>query len=599
MIEDIYNLGESYSELENISPNFIQNPNADKVICIEFENKDGRVEYKGVWPEDFKKDEWKKYLYRRKSSQGVNFTPSAFVTKNKNTKELDPAKTFKGKILQWFEENTMQEIENLKKVMEIEKDNIIEDLEDLKSQKLDKNNSYILTIKVDGKYLDEVIPFNNFLEKVKERFFECGGEAKCIICNQKKKLGGRFSLSMMGLEFCTFDKRGFAPSLVQENGWKEISVCLDCAAYIELGKFFLDKYLNKQGFGFKYYIIPSFLLKKSMAMKKFIEKISKFSSYQTDVGLYKGLITKEDKLYNLIKDEKDRLQLSFLIYQKPTAQKFLILSYVGGVRPSWLNKIYNAERSCREEWIFKEKQMQFVLSKKYQGNFIPPYIKTKNGEISWWVFWIRNIFLSKREYIEILSNILSNRKISFSMLVHNFNIFLQKTFKDKDEHKNLNRYTLQTLAILLFLKGLNLLRGEKMVAKNLKSSGEIFEKYGDVFSNNERKIAFLIGALANYVLYIQRTERNCKPGEEPFRRELNNLLIDQKRLQKIFVKCVEKLNQYGKNVPNWLPENLRGSLGTKERWGSSTDVISYFFTLGLVLGNLLINKKENEVVENE
>ena len=90
MIEDIHALGKYYAELKNVSPDFIQNPNADKVICIEFEHKDKKLAYKGVGPpEDFKEDEWKKYMYRRKSSQGANFTPCALIAG-------DIRKTFEG-----------------------------------------------------------------------------------------------------------------------------------------------------------------------------------------------------------------------------------------------------------------------------------------------------------------------------------------------------------------------------------------------------------------------------------------------------------------------------------------------------------------------
>lgn len=591
MIEDIYNLGKSYAELENILPNFIQNPNADKVICIEFEDKDEKLKYKGVRLEDFKDDEWEKYMYRRKSSQGANFTPCALVAG-------DIQKTFEGKILRWFRDNE-DALPDLHKAIEENKDEILQEL--LRLQ-IEKNIIYLLTIKIGEKYLKDILPYQWFIKELEERFFEDGGRSKCIICNQEKKLGGRFSLSMMGLEFCTFDKPGFAPSFIQKEGWKEISICLDCAKYIALGKYFLDEFLNKRGPGFNYYIIPSFLLKEKQAIRKFIKKISTSSSYQQDISLYKGLITKEDRLYDLIEGEADWLRFNFLIYNKPTAQKFIILGYINDVKPSWLYNIYKVEEDCRMEWFFREEQMQIVLGRNHKGNFIPSYFNIKNGEVSWWILWIRNIFPSKNDYLEVISNILSNRKISFNFLIHKFNLFLQKIFKDKNECKNLNKKILQTLAILLFLEKLNLLRGDSVInerRENIEEDEGIFERYRNLFLNNERKTAFLIGALANYVLYIQRVERKCKTGEEPFRKEFNNLLIDQKRLQKIFVKCIEKLNQYRKAIPDKLIGNLRKSLADKEKWESTTDEISYFFTLGLALGNLLLDKKEDREVKKD
>lgn len=583
MIEDIYTIGKEYAKLENITLDFIQNPKADKIIVIEFDEKDGKLKYQDIRTEDFKKDEWEKYLYRRKSSQGANFTPCAFVTQNKNTKKIDPCKTFKKKILSWFND-IPEELEDLKEVIENKRYEIMKNLKTLELE----NKVYLLTIKINDRYLKDIVPYGWFLQKIKERFFEDGGRGRCMICNEEKEVGGKFSLSMFGLEFCTFDKQGFAPLFIQKDGWKEISICFDCARYIESGKFFMDNFLNKRGFGFNYYIIPSFLFREKKAIKKFIKKI-KLTSYHQDMGIYKGIITKEDRLYNIIEDIDDWLSLNFLIYNRPTSQKFVILNYINDVRPSWLYKILKADDLCRSEWIFQEDQMKFVFGKKQKGGFF----KTKNEKISWWVLWLRDIFSSRKEYLNVLSNILSHREITFNILINHFNKFLQKTFKNKN--KNLSTSTLHTLAIYLFLRKLRLLRGDKMPEENLSNSEEIFEKYKSVFANKERKTSFLIGTLANYVLYAQRSEgRGYEYGKEPFRKEFNNLLIDQKRLQKIFRKCVEKLNQYRKGVPKWLSENLRNCLDTKEKWKSSIDEISYFFTLGLVLGNLISNKDKEE-----
>jgi len=169
------------------------------------------------------------------------------------------------------------------------------------------------------------------------------------------------------------------------------------------------------------------------------------------------------------------------------------------------------------------------------------------------------------------SSILQQRKINFSYILHKFNLFLRDAFKKKE---NLTRDTLQTLSIYIFLNKLSLLSGEKMENKNNSLKNNNILDYS-IFSNNERKHAFLVGALANYILFIQRSER----GNEPFRSKLNNLIIDQNRLRKIFVECVEKLNQYGKSIPSWLPKNFDKILNTPEKWKSSTDEISYFFTL--------------------
>jgi len=604
MIEDIYLLGKVYSEIENIEPDFIQNPNVDKIVVIQFKEKNKRIVYKEILVMDFDKDNWKKYMYRRKSSNGPDFTFTAKITNIETT--------FINKIIKWFEDKENLEIvkknkllwklmdEILTKKRRIIKE-LIEKTNELKNEK-DKKEKYILTVMVDNNYVKDILTYDFFICGVKNRFFKNSGEGKCIICGKKKKVGGKFSVSMLGFEFCTFDKLGFAPSFNQEEGWKEIPICFDCGKYIDKGKGFLDEFLNQNsGLGFSYYYIPSFILKKRNAIEKVLKKIISIS-YRLNYENFKGLIKKEDKLYDIIKTEGDWFKLNFLFYVKPTAQKFLILNYINDIRPSWLNRIYKEDNEIIKEWIFKEDQMKKIIGKNWEGSFISPYFKTKEkGYISWWILWLKNIFSSNKEYIQFLSDILSNRKINFSKFIHFLNLYLQNNFKNNS--KELKFSILRTLAIYLFIKKLNLFKGDTMKKENLIESNEIFEKYKDIFSNNERRIAFLIGVLANYVIYVQWEYRGKKKGEfenMPFRKKFNNLLIDQKKLQKIFINCVEKLVQYDKSIPRWFPENLKDCLNTSEKWKSSVDEISYFFTLGLVLGTLFIKyKNNNEVNENE
>ena len=109
-----------------------------------------------------------------------------------------------------------------------------------------------------------------------------------------------------------------------------------------------------------------------------------------------------------------------------------------------------------------------------------------------------------------------------------------------------------------------------------------------------KKASFMIGNLVNFLLYVQRKERNASYGDEPFRSKLYGLMLDELKIKKIFSQAVQKLNEY--KTTSKLEEMASKYLLTSEgKWDISRDEISYYFTLGLCMGNIL---KEGGV-ENE
>jgi len=598
MIEDIFVLGKAYCNLEG-EPEFLENPNTNYALIIELERKDGNLNFRGVKIEKVKED-WKKYMYRRGPSNQYDFTPSSRLT------EVD--KTI-NRIIKWVKDNR-KIVPNLGNILENNKEIIKKEIKKLVKESGSK--SFLVTITIDGKYLNEILPEEFVKNKIIERFgkyenYFSKGEGKCMLCGYEGKVFG-LTLQEIGFQFYNVDKPGFAPNFRQEWSYRQIPICENCSIILISGKNFLDKYLKfeKTGAGFSFYIIPSFLFKQQSSVEEFIKKVKIWrESPEKDIReAVKSIVSKEDRLYNIIENESDSLRLNFLFFIEQQ-KRFLILNYISDVRPSRLKKIYDTQREILKDSIFSEKTMQSIFGSKGKYNFFRRFFKKTDdsgyiGNISWWVVFLKNLFyfeqknkksrIIPKEYIQIFSSILQQRKINFSYVLHKFNLFLRDSFKKKE---NLRRDVLQTLAIYIFLNKLNLMRGEKM---ENEENGNILDY--PIFSNNERKHAFLVGALANYILFIQRTER----GNEPFRSKLNNLIIDQDRLRKIFVECIEKLNQYGKTIPSWLPKNFDKILSTPEKWNSSVDEISYFFTLGLTFGNLLFKEKKqnnNEGDEND
>jgi len=558
---------------------FFQHPGTKYALVIEFKTLNGKLNYEKISIEEISENNLQRYMYREGPSRSYDFTPSS---------KLQPKKIMNtiSRIIRWSKDN-QHIIPGLYEALENSKDRIKKEIED--KIKGEKKPSYLLTVKIDGKYPSEISPkdfLKNRMIQRCERYenYSSSGDGRCAICGKKDKLYG-LTLPAIGFAFYTVDKLGFAPDFSQKNSWKQIPLCENCSLFLEAGREFLDNYLRiNSGLGFFFYIIPSFLLKEERAIKSFVEKIEKIRKFSgNSLEKLRGLISKEDSIYDLVEGESDSLRLNLLFFLEKQ-ERFLILTYVQNLKPSWLRRIYEVQKEIMKEQIFSEEIMNDIFGPKKGGNFFKRfkgaeasgYVKIRDNYISWWILFLQEIF-SQREFVEITSLILQKRKISYKFILHQVSLFLQDSFK---KQRNLSIDTLTTFSLYLFLNKLNLLKGDVM------------EKEDEIFSNNERKYAFLIGALANYVINIQAKERNCKPWEAPFRQKFNSLVIDQKRLKKIFKECIEKLNQYRQPLPSWLPKNLAEVLNTSEKWKSSIDEISYFFTLGLVLGSCLFKDKE-------
>jgi CRISPR-associated protein Csh1 len=119
-----------------------------------------------------------------------------------------------------------------------------------------------------------------------------------------------------------------------------------------------------------------------------------------------------------------------------------------------------------------------------------------------------------------------------------------------------------------------------------------FKEYQDTFNVPTKKACFLVGVLVNYLLYVQRDERNVKQGREPFRSKLYGLRLDEEKIKKVFREAVNKLTEYGRTYPS-LERIASKYLCESGKWELSKDEISYYFMLGLTLGDIFKGQKEN------
>jgi len=625
MIEAIKELGEYIKQKENKSDVDVFFDKAKlkktkKIICILLK-KDTKHEYsyKRIITEDFGSD--KNILYRGGSSAGVDILPSTLVTG-------DISKKFYNKIFNWFSKREEKEIVKIFSAIDNNKNKINQDLvREYNNLKSEEKYNVMLTIKIEDnfieKHLGDIDIFKKiFIEDSKKKYYklktigESRGNGICFLCNNSKNLYG-FVLPAFGFSFATADKPGFTYYFIQKDYWKNSPICGNCALLLEIGKRFLDDYLNfpkdnQQSFlGYKYYVIPKFLF------KSMYDELYKYVNYFKDKDYKDGILSKEDWLEKTFKEKGNFLRLIFVFYKFKGGGKYIdIVQYIENVLPSWLKRIDLVQEDVKNMSLFKEENVKKILGTKSVGGFVNSRIgKDKGLNANNWVFvFTRNFFpyaKYDKYFLTIISSIFSNKYVDKNFVISTFIRGIRNSIKNRNIY-SFKILCLKSFMLFLFFKKLGLLLsekvkgGEKMEKENSENSyeeknnkkleGEIknfFEKYG--FDTDIKRALFSLGMLVDYLLWAQRYERKehfgkeLDFGKEPFWSNLHSLILDEKKVKYLFVKTINKLRQYKRSYPSL--EKLVGKYLAQsgDKWDLSKDEISYYFALGMVFGNTFKN----------
>jgi len=608
MLEELYRIGKLLLQSKGINvEQFIDKAKLSKtkkVICITLKLSNEKIEYYGIEIEDYSDDWAIRYLYRPGTSNGSDITPSSIIT--------DPKKTFENKILRWITDNKNEDnfLENIYNIFSEIKENIINDIiEKYKSLKEEEKKNTLLTIKFkkdnEDKYLNDFQIFQQILEESSRKRYhnlKSMGESKgvgiCYLCGENKEVYG-FVLPSFGFSFSTADKKGFVGGFSQENRWKEIPICRDCAMILETGKKFSDQNLSFKFYNSNYYLIPSIILseKESEILKKFLDRVNENKGKE----YHNGLVADEDYLSDYVsRMDSNVLKLIFMFYAKKGGGKYIeILKVVENVLPSQFNRILKTQHKVQSK--YNEDFVKKIFGKNSEGEFVKfNFQNFKKNEFdtnynNWYIRFGQHFFGSNKEFLGYVSKILSNQYIDKQYILSFFVKTIKEKFRNNNDYEFKIRVT-ESLMIYEFLIELDLIGGENMENnENMIKIGNIeiekfIEEREKAFPNIQAKASFLVGALVNYLLWIQRDQRKLDFGDEPFRSRLYGLNLDEKKLKKIFKEAVEKLNEYKKYTT--LENDAANYLfDAGEGWTLSKDEISYYFSLGLVMGSVYLKEK--------
>jgi CRISPR-associated protein Csh1 len=421
--------------------------NIKKIICVMFEIGKDSVAYEGTHLEEYDSydsEKARKYLYRTFSHGRYDLTPT--------TRILSPEK-LRQRTLLWFKEYSPKYEDWLIKALNEEinrrNEDIFSEVASEYAQLPREDRNVIFTIKFkegeEEKYLGDYPIFRKLFkeEALKKFFYKYDVESKnvgtCCLCGESKEVFGFAS----PFSFYTLDKKGFAPNFLQEEAWKCLPICAECAISLESGKEFLNKYLLKSFYGFRFYVIPKFIFgditKDVMEDVKAVADKKKYAE---------SLLCVEDNI-GILEEKGNKLNLDFMFIKSKQKDFFDIVRYVEDVPPSWIKVVHDSLKEIQNQSLFKEEQLKKILGKKqvgslepYLGGLVRPFFPGPNYD---------------KYFIEIVASILAQKPIDKQLLIQ---AFMREI---RDSHVNEKTWEekflcLKSFMLLLLINNLKLAR---------------------------------------------------------------------------------------------------------------------------------------------
>lgn len=539
------------------------------VILLNFKHINDKYNftYQGLELREYRPENKSAYLYRRGSSNGVNFTPVAIVTDLLK-------KTYPNKIQRWFssnQENVSPIIAGISKSF-VGLSNEIES--DLKGLSLNKKNNYMLTITMNGKYIGDFIEFRELLvDKSIEKYKEVANKnGNCALCGHESEVYG----NAFPFTFYTLDKPGYiAGGFKKKEGWRNFPMCLDCVLLINEGKAYVEEKLEFRFAGLRYYLIPRIAIENF----KTLDDLMRLINFRKDKKLSinektKYIVEDEKDILDFMNEDDNYFTLNLLFFEMPTKTKFIINLLLEDIYPSRIQALHDAKVKTDHLPIFLDNDIHFSFN------------------------LIKNMFrdfqklISIKSFLEMVDKIFNGHAVERSKIIDRIMDQARKQFNNDYSTK---KPTLSGLSLIHYLSNLNLLtlkgKEKEMSKENIITGGELskhvedfFDDYAPkkMFSTAVLKAIFLTGVLTRYLLNIQYADK----GSTPFRRQLKGLRMKEDDIIGLLPKIQNKLEEYDKNYYSNLESIVSAYfVQAGSNWSLSLNEINFIFTLGMNLAD--------------
>ena len=537
---------------------------ADKVLVLNFDEEGNFTNTELEW---FSKDKLPKYFaYKKKSRNELPLTPTLKLL---SKREVSKA------------------VEKLRKIIEkLNKkagypllpvnwdDNIVNELEDI-LRDIGSNESILLTIKFGDRYIGDLKEVISIVEKTyEERGKESIGKAVCSVCLEEKEVSGDIS----PYKFYTIDKPGYISGGFDKSiAYKNFPLCYECKRYIEEGKKLIEKKLTFNLFGFRYQLIPEFIVGEERLVREVMEILLRDEVRKLKLSgrERKVLLSDEGEILDLLSEEGNFLSLNLLFIesQRSTSAERILL-HLQDIYPSRLKQLFEA-KDIVERFLGLE---SFTYGTIYRF-----FSKSDPSK--------RNPNLQKY-FLEIVDRTFRGIRVEERFLIR----FLLSRIRDsiKRSEEGYAQVIKDALAVFLFVK---LCSGEVEMKDGAFKNFDDFLRSLPALDTDIKKALFLIGALTESLLDVQQEERKSKP----FLKKLKGLKMSENDLKGLLPEVRIKLEEYGRYGAG---EDKLFKLASKylskapSKWNMSVEEMNFYFALGMgmfeILAEFIYNKEGND-----
>jgi len=576
-------------------------------VILDFD-KDGK--FLDIATEDFRRSDiskFEKYLFRKSKASNP---PTETPTLNLNLKDIekslknlsktipDPedrklSQDLKKKIPQYLKnvKDYLSDDNNLKDIAK-EIEGKIKGSERCEDENKNSNPIFLLTIRIDGKFLGEIDEYKEFLKEYLMSEYE--NESYCAVCGNWTKVKAEIPFY-----FLTFDKPGYVVGGLNEKfAYKNSPICFDCFEKMRIARQELEEAKFDLA-GLKYLIIPESLNRETLRvfinLLKFL-KLKKFNEKD-----------KEDfnrHLSKLIKDEKKRKEVVRDIEENRgisggESRDFLVIfRHLDVDDVIWANFLFIEKEQSRES--IKLYINEIFPSRVYEMFEAKEYVEKNLMEMDFNFNTIR-LFFSGDDFYNVIGAVFVGKNLEKNFLYSNF---MGKIREDYHNNKDINLKLIREafvsyVFIRILTEGLNMKSLNK--PENLEEFFKWIDELPTVKGERWKRALILMGFLTEYILAEESRER----GSKPFLKKLKGFRMRWKDIEGLLTDIrnkLEILDLFDYESTRKIFATISDDITSGEP-RATVNEINFYFVVGMGLyhkfKDLLFSKKEKEGGEHE
>ena len=605
MLDKIWALGKMNDKLTN--PISLSNLGLDtnlqeaNVILLQLKKDGNNWQYTGMKTIEYDPTKPSSLLFKDITRNGVSEYPTFKC--GKISQELDKRITMLTTVFDKFkkcsEKNLIAELANIQQCLDTIFPTSSIDLTNAQNnsffgeffQKVDSKKTNLISLELNGKCIGESGIFTDFINKQNESInsrqksyhtkystTSKGTNTICYLCKtlQKEVFGFASPYSF----YSSNEEAYIASGFKKKNSCINFPVCSDCANYMDLGATIIKTWFTRKFYNCDYFLIPSQITGFSdnfpSAIQELIETTQNtFSLSESSQEQEQQRIASEEYILEEFANQPDQIAIT-LFFFSDNGKEFKILSEIEDVLPSRCGQLVAAQKDLRECELYKKNSNAFC-------------------DFSFDFGIVKNLFgppISKKApfptlFLDICSKIFKGIHLNEAHMIALLIQKIRTDFKESLQTEFINLFTAyQSILFIHYCKKLNLF-STPCKEKSFMSlhTQPFFDKYPEFYDQNWKKTACLVGVYTRLLLNIQHQQSNDK--SMPFRKRLNNLVIDTQILKRIYREIEAKLSQYNKNYYSKLSSDIALLFAeSPDITLQSPNEISFYFVQGMQFATL-------------